>query len=200
MIERPQPRSKVRRLFVFALVAAALAGKLRAEDTPPPATAANEEASIPAVPPLRLNLNGREFHRVEAAESAATTTFVYLPEGSTTQDWAEMVTHQLLKLQQRAGADEVVQFIRGRSQGKIRIETILETRKAAVFISLAPGADGAEAQMAVGLAFLDLANPLQVHLVQFVLKPNRLPQAEVEQKLRSWRDLFKDRATALATN
>jgi hypothetical protein len=54
--------------------------------------------------------------------------------------------------------------------------------------------------MAVGFAFLDLADPLDIHFVQFVLKPNRMSQAEVEQKLKSWRDLFKTRATALASS
>ena len=165
-----------------------------------PSSSSPEEVAATPTPALQITLNGQAFHRADSEQSTAAKTFVYLPSGATLQDWSEMVTHQVITLQQRSGADEVLQFIREKSKARVRLELVLETRKASVFVSLSPGVEGEETQMAVGFAFLDLSDPLQIHLVQFVLKPNRLSQPDVEQKLKSWRDLFKTRATALASS
>lgn len=178
------------------LVFFAAAAIVSAQPSAPPAPGGLPESTKGT----QIVMNNQVYVLVGKEESRAVSTYRYVTPGSTSDDWTELVTHQVLKLATRSGADEVLGYLKERNRDELRLEGILETRKAAVFASLAPKSEKAESQLGVGLIFIDLSNSFEVHIISFTLKPNRLSTPDVEAKLRSWRDLFRARATAIASS
>lgn len=134
---------------------------------------------------------GQVFELASSLAGANVETHEYVPVGETLATWTQLVTVQRLTLPGPRTTDEFLAYFEKRvREDGASWEVLRRTASASVFVVRFPASDRNEEQVMICLGMLDPAKATLVNIVQYAIKPQRVPVAAVESRLKSWRDKF----------
>lgn len=141
---------------------------------------------------------GQTFELANSTSGKNVETDEYVVAGEKVADWTQLITVQRLALSQPTRIDEFLAYFKKRvSSEGASLDALKETRSAGVFAVRFPASERNEEQVMICLAFVEPTAPAVLNIVQYAIKPTRVPVAVVEMRVRSWRDGFLRRAEAL---
>jgi hypothetical protein len=168
---------------------------------PPSARGALADAA-PGGSPKTVEHEGQTFELASSTTRNNVTTDEYVVSGEKIADWTQLVTVQRLALSKATATDEFLAFFQKRVQAEAgsSLEILKQTKAAGVFTVRFPKSERNDEQVMICLAFVDSTEPAVLNIVQYALKPSRVPVDVAEPRIRSWRDKFITQAAALAIN
>ncbi|HVU35291.1 MAG TPA: hypothetical protein VHE61_17780 [Opitutaceae bacterium] len=170
--------------------------------------AAEHDSSEPAassasgVPPRATVVHdGQTFALANRAASPNVETDEYVADGETLGNWTQLLTVQRIALPKPATAAEFATYFqtRIRDEKGASFDIVKSGRTASVFAVRFPKSERNDEQVMICLAFPDEAKPTRFNVVQFALKPSRIPLNAAEVRIKSWRDTFLHQTDTLAS-
>jgi hypothetical protein len=146
--------------------------------------------------------DGQIFELATSTTRNNVATDEYVIGGEKIAEWTQLVTVQRLTLAKATATDEFLAYFQKRVQAEAgsSLEILKQAKAASVFAVRFPRSERNDEQVMICLAFVDSAEPTVLNIVQYALKPSRVPIDVAEPRIRSWRDKFITQATALAAN
>lgn len=161
-----------------------------AEETSGP-VGSGDAAQPPATQPARIEHDGQAFELARSSNDRNVLTDEYLISGETLADWTQLVTVQRLKQPTPARIDAFLAYFSKRVAGDgATFQVLKETASAGVFVVRFPKSDTNEEQVMICLVLAGSGEKPHLDIVQYAIKPTRLPVDVVEMRIKSWRDRF----------
>lgn len=160
-------------------------------------------AELPAVPAATrktVEHDGQTFELATSTTGKNVRTDEYVVAGEQIADWTQLVTVQRLTIGRPTATSEFLAYFRTRveSESGATLDVLREGKAASVFAARFPKSARNDEQVMICLAFADAADPATLDIVQYAIKPTRVPVALVERRIKSWRDKFLRQAQAAA--
>lgn len=184
-------------LIATALVAPGAEPAAPSPLTEPPAQAsdASDEATRRTV-----EHDGQTFELTRSTADQAVRTDEYVVAGEKIADWTQLVTVQRLTRAMPARIDAFLAYFRKRvTEDGATFEVLKEAKTAGVFVVRFPKSERNEEQVMICLALAGGSSTPHLDIVQYAIKPTRLPVEVVEMRIRSWRDQFLAQAKGAVT-
>jgi hypothetical protein len=198
------------RCATFCLLTAILGcGRARAAEAwtaaaplPAAATATTATAAAPAVAApaaaRRIEHAGDVFGLANSTTAENVSTDEYTCEGEKLGTWTQLVTVQRVSLGKPAGTDDFVAYFKAKvAEDGASLDVLTKSRQATVFAVRFPQRGSDDEQVMMCLAFADRATVGVLNIVQYAVKPTRLPVGAVTMKLKAWRDRLMAQAEGL---
>jgi uncharacterized protein YmfQ (DUF2313 family) len=143
--------------------------------------------------------DGQTFELVRSTADQAVRTDEYVVAGEKIADWTQLVTVQRLTRAMPARIDAFLAYFRKRvTEDGATFEVLKEAKTAGVFVVRFPKSERNEEQVMICLALAGGDTIPHMDIVQYAIKPTRLPVDVVEMRIRSWKDQFLAQAKGAA--
>lgn len=183
----------------ICLVAALTA---RSEETPalsaPPTTETATNGPTSAADRKTIEHAGQTFELATSSARENVATDEYVLTGEKITQWSQLVTVQRLTLAKTTAADEFLAYFQKRLQAEegSTAEVLKQSPKVSVFAVRFPKSERNDEQVMICLVLADPEQSNVLNIVQYALKPSRVPAQLAERQLRAWRDRFVAQATS----
>lgn len=141
--------------------------------------------------------DGEVFALAQSSANQHVETDEYTLTGETIGNWTQLLTVQRLALTPATDADAFVAYFQKQVVADgATLDVLVSGKMASVFAVRFPKSERNDEQVMVCLAMVDLKKSQQLDIVQYAIKPLRVPVAATTAHLKSWRDKFVAQAKA----
>lgn len=160
-----------------------------------PVAAAPTAAEASTAP---IEYDGQTFALANTARNECVETDEYTVAGEKISSWTQLVTVQRLTLAKPTDAEAFVGFFKQQvGQDGATLEVLAHSPIASVFAVRFPKSDRNDEQVMICLAFTKPGTATELNIVQYAIKPTRLPVELTAARIKAWRDKFLNEAEAL---
>jgi hypothetical protein len=187
-------------MFFRFLLCITLASELRAQETgsgQPSVRGSEDQGPAPRVRKT-IEQGGQTFELANSTANQTVETDEYVAAGEKIGDWTQLVTVQRLMLPKPTDSDAFVAYFKKRiGEDGATLDVMLQTKAASVFAVRFPKTERNDEQVMICLAFVDVAKPTFLNIVQYAIKPTRGAVATTTSRIQSWRDKFLAQARSM---
>lgn len=172
-----------------------------------PNTATQDPSAGPSIggheePGLRtVQLYGSKYVLVGSSRTDSVETEEYVQEGQTKDNWTQMLTYQRVVRPEPAAADSYAVALKRHLEqipNAPRVRSVQQSKMAAILGAHYPEIQGRPEQFSLALVIVpDSRRPNEVHVVQYVAKPQLVPPSDLELEVKRWQARFQSQAASL---
>lgn len=180
--------------------------QVRAQEANAPSPEMREATNSPDVSPesspqKAIELYGTKFLLMTSSRLGEVETEEYLVEGESVAAWTQMLTYQRVTLPAPIAADVYVTLLKRHLESRPsppKFRTVQQGKDASIFgVHYLPGN---EAREQFGLALVSIPDPRrpnEVHILQYVCKPQEIAPEDLQLYARRWQARFQSQAASV---
>jgi hypothetical protein len=148
-----------------------------------------------------IELHGTKFLLMASSRVGEVETEEYLVEGENAAAWTQMLTYQRVTLPAPMPADVYVTLLKRHLEsrpGPPKFRTVQQGKDASIFgVHYLPG-DAEREQFGLALVTIpDPRRPNEVHILQYVCKPQEIAPEDLQLYARRWQARFQSQAASV---